>query len=100
MEFGAFMEILPGKEGLVHISQLDVNRVEKVEDVVKYGDKIDVKLMNIDSEGRLSLSRKALLPGGENAGEEMQKARERRKDGNRDRFKDHQRDRGPHRPRH
>ena len=99
MDFGAFVEILPGKEGLVHISQLDVNRVEKVEDVVKLGDKIDVKLMNIDSEGRLNLSRKALLPGGENAGEEMQKARERRKDGHKDRFKDHQRDRGPHRPR-
>ncbi|MBI4428047.1 MAG: polyribonucleotide nucleotidyltransferase [Ignavibacteriales bacterium] len=100
MDFGAFVEILPGKEGLVHISQLDVKRVEKVEDLVKLGDKIEVKLMNIDSEGRLNLSRKALLPGGENAGEEMQKARERRKDGNRDRGKEPHRDRGPHRPRH
>jgi len=99
MDFGAFVEILPGKEGLVHISQLDVNRVEKVDDLVKLGDKIEVKLMNIDSEGRLNLSRKALLPGGENAGEEMQKARERRKDGHKDRHKEHHRDRGPHRPR-
>ena len=73
MEFGAFVEILPGKEGLVHISQLDVNRVEKVEDLVKVGDQIEVKLMKIDNEGRLNLSRKALLPGGEHAAEEMEK---------------------------
>ncbi len=79
MEFGAFVEILPGKEGLVHISQLDVNRVNKVEDIVKLGDAIEVKLINIDSEGRLVLSRKALLPGGENAAEEIHKrARERK----------------------
>ncbi|HTY37745.1 MAG TPA: polyribonucleotide nucleotidyltransferase, partial [Bacteroidota bacterium] len=84
MEFGAFVEILPGKEGLVHISQLDTKRVEKVEDLFKVGDSLEVKLMQIDSEGRLSLSRKALLPGGENAHEEMKKARERRASGPRD----------------
>jgi polyribonucleotide nucleotidyltransferase len=84
MEFGAFVEILPGKEGLVHISQLDTNRVEKVEDLFKVGDALEVKLMAIDSEGRLSLSRKALLPGGENAHEEMQRARERRSSSPRD----------------
>ena len=79
MEFGAFVEILPGKEGLVHISQLDVNRVNQVEDVVKLGDTIEVKLINVDDEGRLVLSRKALLPGGENAAEEIQKrARDRK----------------------
>ncbi|HWP81307.1 MAG TPA: polyribonucleotide nucleotidyltransferase [Bacteroidota bacterium] len=78
MEFGAFVEILPGKEGLVHISQLDVNRVGKVDDIVKVGDMIEVKLMNIDNEGRLNLSRKALLPGGENAHEEMSRPRERK----------------------
>lgn len=78
MEFGAFVEILPGKEGLVHISQLDVNRVGKVEDVLKLGDTIEVKLMKIDEEGRLNLSRKALLPGGEHALEEMNRPRERR----------------------
>jgi polyribonucleotide nucleotidyltransferase len=96
MDFGAFVEILPGKEGLVHISQLDVNRVEKVEDIVKLGDAIEVKLMAIDSEGRLNLSRKALLPGGENAAEEMAKARERRgpRDGGRDRRREPSRDRG------
>ena len=84
MEFGAFVEILPGKEGLVHISQLDTNRVEKVEDLFKVGDSLEVKLMLIDSEGRLNLSRKATLPGGENAEEEMKKARERRSSGPRD----------------
>jgi polyribonucleotide nucleotidyltransferase len=92
MEFGAFVEILPGKEGLVHISQLDTKRLEKVEDLVKVGDVIDVKLMQIDTEGRLNLSRKALLPGGENAHEEMKKARERREHAPRDRHRpDHKR---------
>lgn len=86
MEFGAFVEILPGKEGLVHISQLDVNRVNKVDDLFKLGDTLDVKLINIDAEGRLVLSRKALLPGGENAAEEIQKrASERREHPSRDR---------------
>ncbi len=78
-DFGAFVEILPGKEGLVHVSQLDVQRVEKVENVLKVGDIIEVKLMHIDSDGKMSLSRKALLPGGENAHEEMKKTRERKK---------------------
>ncbi len=77
-DFGAFVEILPGKEGLVHVSQLDVKRVERVEDMLKVGDEIDVKLMMIDSAGKLSLSRKALLPGGENAHEEIMKQKERR----------------------
>jgi polyribonucleotide nucleotidyltransferase len=77
----------------VHISQLDVKRVEKVEDLFKVGDKLEVKLMSIDSEGRLSLSRKALLPGGENAHEEMKKARERRASAPRD---GHRSDRGRH----
>ena len=61
---GAFVQILPGKEGLVHISQLAPNRVEKVEDVVKVGDEVMVKVMEIDNQGRLNLSRKALLGGG------------------------------------
>ncbi len=59
MDFGAFVNIMPGKDGLVHISQLADNRVEKVEDVVKLGDKIKVKLMEVDSQGRLNLSKKA-----------------------------------------
>lgn len=63
MEFGAFVEIAPGKEGLVHISQLAADRVDHVEDVVKIGDKIKVKLMEIDDQGRYNLSHKATLPG-------------------------------------
>ncbi|MBD3328681.1 polyribonucleotide nucleotidyltransferase [Candidatus Peregrinibacteria bacterium] len=61
MDFGAFVEFLPGKEGLVHISQLANTRVNKVEDVVKEGDSIKVKLMEIDSQGRNNLSHKATL---------------------------------------
>jgi polyribonucleotide nucleotidyltransferase len=80
-DFGAFVEIMPGKEGLVHVSQLDVKRVERVEDMLKVGDEIDVKLMMIDSAGKMSLSRKALLPGGEMAMEEIQKQKERRSSG-------------------
>jgi len=58
--FGAFTEILPGKEGLVHISQLADERVNKVEDVVKVGDEILVKVLDIDKQGKVSLSRKAV----------------------------------------
>ena len=60
--FGAFIEILPNKEGLCHISKLDKNRVEKVEDVVSVGDEILVKVTDIDSQGRINLSRKDALP--------------------------------------
>ncbi len=93
-EFGAFVEILPGREGLVHVSQLDVNRVEKVEDLLKLNDEIEVKLMHIDEMGKMSLSRKALLPGGENAHEEIRRQREKKKDGG------HSKRDGGHRPRH
>ena len=65
---GAFVQILPGKEGLVHISQLAPERVGRVEDVVNVGDKIKVKVMEIDGQGRVNLSRKALMPGGEGGG--------------------------------
>ncbi len=71
INIGAFVQILPGKEGLVHISQLAPTRVEKVEDVVKLGDEIMVKVVEIDGQGRVNLSRKALLggvsPNGDNA---------------------------------
>ena len=60
--FGAFVDILNGKEGLVHISQLANERVKKVEDVLKVGDEVLVKVMEIDKQGRVNLSRKALLP--------------------------------------
>jgi polyribonucleotide nucleotidyltransferase len=59
MDFGAFVNIMPGKDGLVHISQLAEQRVEKVEDVVKLGDRIKVKLVEVDGQGRLNLSKKA-----------------------------------------
>ncbi|MFH5183219.1 polyribonucleotide nucleotidyltransferase [Paenibacillus sp. TAB 01] len=60
-KFGAFVEILPGKEGLVHISQLSTERVAKTEDVVAVGDSITVKVTEIDQQGRVNLSRKAVL---------------------------------------
>jgi polyribonucleotide nucleotidyltransferase len=62
MNFGAFVEILPGKEGLVHISQLANERVGKVEDVVQVGDQVMVKVTEIDRQGRINLSRKEALP--------------------------------------
>ncbi|MCK5574107.1 MAG: polyribonucleotide nucleotidyltransferase, partial [Bacteroidetes bacterium] len=71
MDFGAFVEFLPGKEGLVHISQLDASRVEKVTDVVNVGDVIEVKITAKDEQGRFKLSRKVLLvPAGETHGDE------------------------------
>ena len=61
--FGAFVEILPGKDGLLHVSELDYTRIENVEDVLHEGDKVQVKLLEIDAKtGKLRLSRKALLP--------------------------------------
>ena len=72
--YGAFVELIPGKDGLVHISQLDRKRVAKTEDVVKMGDKIEVKVIGIDEKGRVKLSHKVLLPpepeGEENSEEE------------------------------
>lgn len=61
VEFGAFVEFLPGKEGLVHISELDLQRVAKVEDILNIGDKVKVKLIGFDRFGKVKLSRKALL---------------------------------------
>lgn len=60
-KFGAFVEVIPGKEGLVHISQLAPTRVNKVEDVLKVGDTVLVKVIEIDEQGRVNLSRKAVL---------------------------------------
>jgi polyribonucleotide nucleotidyltransferase len=62
MDFGAFVEIQPGKEGLVHISKLEHHRVNKVTDVLNVGDRVKVKVTEIDALGRINLSRKALLP--------------------------------------
>lgn len=84
MNFGAFVEIAPGKEGLVHISKLDVKRVEKVEDCVNVGDEVIVKVTEIDDQGRINLSRRdalieveGLKP--EDDGEDQKKDRNTRK---------------------
>ncbi|MEN8135025.1 MAG: polyribonucleotide nucleotidyltransferase [Thermodesulfobacteriota bacterium] len=61
LDFGAFVEILPGTDGLVHISELDNKRVENVTDVLKEGDTVKVKVLNVDQRGKIRLSRKALL---------------------------------------
>ena len=68
MNFGAFVEFLPGKEGLVHISKLDYKRVNQVEDVVNVGDEIQVRVMEVDKQGRINLSRKDAMPEPGNEG--------------------------------
>ena len=60
MNFGAFIEILPGKEGLLHISKMSDRRIEKVEDVMNIGDEVTVKVTEIDSQDRINLTRKGL----------------------------------------
>ena len=65
MNFGAFAEILPGQEGLIHISEISDKRIEKVEDVLKVGDIVPVKVREIDSQGRINLSARALKVSGE-----------------------------------
>jgi polyribonucleotide nucleotidyltransferase len=80
INIGAFVQILPGKEGLVHISQLAPTRVEKVEDVVKLGDEVMVKVVEIDGQGRINLSRKALLGGVSGNGDFGSRAQHPRRD--------------------
>jgi polyribonucleotide nucleotidyltransferase len=82
-DFGAFVEFLPGKEGLVHVSQLDTKRVNKPSDVVKVGDEFDVKITDKDEQGRYKLSRKVLMKseGGQDQGQQDEKPHhERRSD--------------------
>jgi polyribonucleotide nucleotidyltransferase len=67
MPFGAFVEIMPGKDGLLHISEIDHKRFETMEGIFKVGDEVRVKLLDIDKQGKLKLSRKALLPKPEKA---------------------------------
>ena len=62
MSFGAFVEIMPGKDGLLHISEIDWKRLETMDGIFKEGDKVTVKLLDIDKQGKMKLSRKALLP--------------------------------------
>ncbi len=98
MNFGAFMEVLPGKEGLLHISKISHERVEKVEDVLKVGDEMLVKVAEIDKQGRINLDRKALLPreGGSDSEDTERKPRPRGPRPDRDRRGGHS---GPHRDR-
>ncbi|MFH1724106.1 MAG: polyribonucleotide nucleotidyltransferase, partial [Elusimicrobiota bacterium] len=66
VEFGAFVEIMPGREGLLHISQIDVKRIDKVTDVLSEGDEVEVKVLEVSKEGKIRLSRKAVIsPGSE-----------------------------------
>src|SRR5690606_5278915 len=62
MPFGAFVEIMPGKDGLLHISEIDWKRYETMDGIFKVGDEVRVKLLDVDKQGKLKLSRKALLP--------------------------------------
>jgi polyribonucleotide nucleotidyltransferase len=81
-KYGAFVEILPGKEGLVHISRLAHERVDKTEDVVKIGEEISVKVIGIDERGRIDLSRRAAIPNehGQMIDEEAPPKREERRE--------------------
>ncbi|MDR2938647.1 MAG: polyribonucleotide nucleotidyltransferase [Prevotellaceae bacterium] len=83
LDFGAFVEIMPGKDGLLHISEIAYERVEKVEDVLKEGDEIEVKLIEVEKNGKLRLSRRALLPAPEGWVEPERKPRPERRDGDR-----------------
>jgi polyribonucleotide nucleotidyltransferase len=60
--YGAFLEFAPGKDGLLHVSEIDWQRVESVEDYMRLGDEVDVKIIEVDRDGRVRFSRKALLP--------------------------------------
>ena len=80
MNFGAFVEFAPGREGLVHISELEWHRVDKVEDVLNPGDSVRVKLIKVDDQGRLDFSRKALLDKPEGY---VERPKRQRKDGER-----------------
>ena len=62
MPFGAFVEIMPGKDGLLHISEIDHKRIETMDGIFEIGDEVRVKLLDVDKQGKLKLSRKALLP--------------------------------------
>ena len=105
MNFGAFVEILPGKEGMVHVSELDTTRVESVESAVKVGDEIEVMVVEIDRMGRVNLSRRAVLE--DLSPEQVGSRSNGRSGGDRDRGprnfdrdrRGGDRDRGPRRPR-
>ena len=82
--FGAIIEIMPGKEGLLHVSEIDHGYVENVEDYVQVGDKVRVKLIEVRDDGKLRLSRKPFLPKPENGAEERERRPRPQRDGGRD----------------
>jgi len=106
-DFGAFIEILPGTDGLLHVSEMAHHRVDKVTDVMKEGDPVEVKVISVDRDGKIRLTRRELLPlpegeEGERAKQRIQQAREvggppPRSGGGRDRRDGPPRDRGPRR---
>ena len=96
LEFGAFIEILPGKEGLLHVSEIAWTKTDKVEDVLKVGDEVDVKLLEIDAKtGKMRLSMRALTEKPEGYVEPKRPERGPRRDGDRGPRRDG--DRGPRR---
>ena len=98
LEFGAFIEILPGKEGLLHISEIDWGKTDKVEDVLKVGDEVEVKLLEIDPKNnKMRLSRRALLEKPEGYVEPERRPRPPRRDS--DKGERRGADRGPRKPR-
>ena len=100
LEFGAFIEILPGKDGLMHISEYDWKRIDKLENYIKVGDIMQVKLIGVEEKtGKLKLSRRALLPKPEGYKEERRERgprRERERDGKGDKERRHHHGRGGH----
>ncbi len=95
--FGAFVEIVPGRDGLLHISEIDHHRVARTEDVLNVGDMVMVKVIDVDRDGKIRLSRKALLPVPEGVtvgGGDRDHDRDRDRDRGRDRGRDRDRDRG------
>jgi polyribonucleotide nucleotidyltransferase len=102
VDFGAFVEILPGNEALLHVSEIAHERVENVSDVLKEGEEIDVKVISVDRDGKTRLTRRELLPlpegeEGERAKERIAKAREAgppQRSGGRGRDRDRGGDRG------
>ena len=99
MNFGAFVEMLPGKEGLVHISELATTRVGSVEEVVKMGDELEVMVIEVDRMGRVNLSHRAILEGADPEKVRASAGGNRSGGGDRDRRSGGDRDRRPARPR-
>ena len=102
--FGAFLELLPGREGMCHISQLDRKRVEKVEDVVNVGDKLKVRVMEIDERGKIDVSHSALFSpdsnGSNNSGGKFNSGRSNAKPESRSNRPDNRTPKGNHQNSH